>query len=195
MSNRHISNRGEILETIILGLLLLEPMTSYELRKHITEKFSMMCSDSAGSIQVALKKLLSCQFIQFTECVENGKNKKRYEITQAGRHKFNDWIKQPMNHRKAKNMELSKLFFMGNVEKEKRASLLTSYLETLRTDWEGLTNMRQGIIASLGGADTSVLSDKTQYQLATLDYGIALFAFEMEWYERLLNQIEEGLHQ
>lgn len=182
------------MESIILGLLLLEPMTSYELRMHIKEKFSMMCSDSAGSIQVALKKLSAGQLVQFTEAVENGKNKKRYEITDAGREAFSAWVQQPMNHRKAKNIELSKLFFMGTVEKDRRAPLLAEYVESLEADWRELTTMRGGILSSLGGTDPQALPDEVQYQLTMLEYGIALFTFEKEWYGELLQRIGEGTH-
>lgn len=182
------------METIILGLLLMEPMTSYDLRNHIKQKFAMMCSDSPGSIQVALKKLLSGGHIKFNEYVENGKNKKKYEITDAGHSMFNAWLAQPMNHRKAKNMELSKLFFMGHVEANQRRSLLNAYRESLCADWKELDKLREDILTSMGGIPISSLSDEVQYQLATLDYGIALFSFEMDWYEKLLEQIEKGKH-
>ena len=43
----------------LLGLLMLKEMTVYQLKAMIAENFSSMCSDSMGSIQAALKKLLS----------------------------------------------------------------------------------------------------------------------------------------
>lgn len=38
------------------------------------------------------------------------------------------------------------------------------------------------------------LPELIQYQITTLDYGIALFEFEINWYENLINKIESGEH-
>lgn len=155
----------------------------------------MMCSDSAGSIQVAIKKLIAENLIVYTEYVENGKNKKQYEITDEGREIFNAWIVKPMRHYKAKNMELTKLFFMGAVEKKKRVPLLKSYLVSLKTDWQALITLQKEVLESTGkSAIYDPLPELIQYQITTLDYGIALFEFEINWYENLINKIESGEH-
>ena len=51
-------------------------MTAYELRNVIRNNFKSMCSDSLGSIQAALKKLLMLEMVTFEELVEKGVNKK-----------------------------------------------------------------------------------------------------------------------
>ena len=46
------------MEFLILGLLILSPMTGYELQQFIKAKpGSLICSHSAGSVQTALGKL------------------------------------------------------------------------------------------------------------------------------------------
>ena len=45
------------MEYIILGLLILSPMTGYELQQFIKNNLSLICSPSAGSMQTAVKKL------------------------------------------------------------------------------------------------------------------------------------------
>ena len=64
------------MENIILGLLLLQSRTIYQLRKLINEGLHLMYSCSMGSIQVAIKKLLRHGHISFSEICENGKLKK-----------------------------------------------------------------------------------------------------------------------
>lgn len=182
------------MDKIILGLLLIRPMTSYELRVHIKNKFTMMCSDSAGSIQIAIRKLLTENLIVFIEYVENGKNKKQYKITDKGQQVFSTWVEEPMNHRKAKNIELTKLFFMGTVERAKRVQLLKTYLVSLKVDWKALKAMQTEALASLDAATNSEFTDSIQYQMITLDYGISLFEFEIKWYEELIKKMEEGEH-
>ena len=41
------------MEYLILGLLILSPMTGYELRQFIRQNLALICSDSAGSVQTA----------------------------------------------------------------------------------------------------------------------------------------------
>ena len=45
------------MEYLILGLLLLAPMTGYELQRFIKQNLTLICSSSAGSVQTALTKL------------------------------------------------------------------------------------------------------------------------------------------
>ena len=46
------------MENIILSLLLLKSMTIYEMRTFIQKNLGFVCSDSLGSLQSAIKKLL-----------------------------------------------------------------------------------------------------------------------------------------
>lgn len=45
------------MEFLILGLLMLSPMTGYELQQFIKQNLALICSHSAGSVQTALAKL------------------------------------------------------------------------------------------------------------------------------------------
>ena len=45
------------MEFLLLGLLILSPMTGYELQQFIRQNLSLICSHSAGSVQTALAKL------------------------------------------------------------------------------------------------------------------------------------------
>lgn len=46
------------MDKIILSILILKRLTAYEIRNIIRQNYSSMCSDSLGSIQVALKNCL-----------------------------------------------------------------------------------------------------------------------------------------
>ena len=45
------------MEYLVLGLLILSPMTGYELQQFIRQNLALICSHSAGSVQTALAKL------------------------------------------------------------------------------------------------------------------------------------------
>ena len=97
------------MENIILGLLLLDSRTIYQLRERISKGMDLMYSSSMGSIQAAIKKLLNQGYICYEECVENGKYKKIYSITDSGKHHFFEWINSPFETQSTKNPELLKV--------------------------------------------------------------------------------------
>lgn len=185
------------MEKIILGLLMIKEMSGYEMRRFIKNHLALMCSDSAGSFQTALQKLLATSMISCAEHVEKGKNKKLYTITDVGRDSFFQWEEQPMNHKKAKNIELVKLFFLGTLSVEKRAPLLRAYLSQLTVEQKELMALREDILKSEAVylksiANNKEAMDRFRYQMATLDYGIASFNFEIEWYGQFVQRMEEN---
>ena len=64
------------MENIILSLLILKEMTIYQIRSYIQQKLSTVCSDSLGSIQAALKKLLDRGDITVSEYTETTSSRK-----------------------------------------------------------------------------------------------------------------------
>lgn len=98
------------MEYLILGLLLLSPMTGYQLQQFIKKNLALICSHSAGSVQTALSKLEREGKILARETAEGRRRKKCFAVTEAGRAAFSDWVAQPMQAGKVKNMELSRLF-------------------------------------------------------------------------------------
>ena len=83
------------MEYLILGLLLLAPMTGYELQRFIKQNLALICSSSAGSVQTALTKLEKEGRIAAAETVEGRRRKKTFSITPAGRQAFAAWVARP----------------------------------------------------------------------------------------------------
>ncbi len=176
------------MENIILGLLLLQARTIYELRKRINAGLNLMYSCSMGSIQAAIKKLLKSGCIVFDEKIENGKVKKLYSITLEGKRQFDLWVNSSIDIGNAKNPELSKIYFMGLAEKETRIKLIEKHIDDLKIVYSDLEK-----ICSEG----DVLSNEMQeneifyFQLQTAKYGRDLMKFNIEWYKKLLKNIKE----
>lgn len=176
------------MEFIILGLLLIKPMTGYEIGRFIKTNLSMICSDSAGSLQTAIKKLISDEKITFSEFVENGKNKKQFSITLVGKTEFSRWVQKPMQIEKVKNMELSKLFFLGFAEKEQRVAAISSYINQLEEAKSSLLAIKKSFEQMELKPDS--LHEIFCYQYYTLEYGIDSVVFEIGWYKKLLSKME-----
>lgn len=175
------------MDNIILGLLLLTNRTIYELRERIDKGLYLMYSSSMGSIQAAVKKLLRAGYIQYEESVENGKYKKIYSITDSGRMYFSEWVNAPMNAQNIKNPELARIYFMGFSDRQKRSVSIRAYL----ADLEKLYGILQMICEEADESEVpEAYRDVFRYQFATARYGRDLMKFNIEWYEKLLTEME-----
>lgn len=174
------------MDNIILGLLLLSSRTIYQLRERIDKGLNMMYSSSMGSIQAAIKKLLNCEYIQYEEVVENGKYKKIYSITDRGKQNFIEWLSTPMEIQSSKNPELAKLYFMGFSTKEKREAVLQEYVSKLKEQYDILNAIcKEAENVKIPDENKAIL----HYQLTAARYGKDFMKFNIEWYQKLLDEI------
>ena len=188
MQHVTISNIGKQMENIILGLLLLQSRTIYQIRKRINDGLNLMYSCSTGSIQAAIKKLLRNGYISVREITENSKLKKFYSITDCGKNYFHAWLNTPIDSSAAKNPELSKIYFLGFAEQETRIKLIENHIEDLikmHSDLEKICN--EGAILLNENQNNDIID----YQLQTASYGRDFMKFNIEWYQRLLKNIKE----
>ena len=201
------------MDKIILGILMLHRMTAYELRNFIKNNFKSMYSDSLGSIQAALKKLFEFEMVTFEELVEKGVNKKRYSITETGQEALIEWIKIPINTSKTKNYDFGKLFFMGYVSKKDQKTLIDKIIISMEEEYEALKKLKESIdveeeseeienylltdieykerIKNLDKGKELIenIREISKFTLATLDYGIDVTAFNIEWFKKLKKRI------
>ena len=195
-------------------MLLCKAMTVYEIRNYIIKNLTTVCSNSLGSIQTAIKKMLSKGYIEVREYVENGLNKKKYSITDKGLSEYKNWVGTPINLSKMTNMEESKLFFLGVAPKEKRISFLTAMNKDLEGELKALTaikestlNAKEAIIddnvrnisKETKNVDNllsvsnekdlkAVLLNTYDYQMELLEYSIERTKFDLSFYKNLLKK-------
>ena len=174
------------MDHIILGLLLLQSRTVYQLRDRINKGLNFMYSSSMGSIQAAIKKLLGGGYISFEEAVENGKYKKIYSITESGKQLFFHWVNAPIEAQTPKSPELTKLYFMGLSSQENREARIEQHLFYLKGQYEILNAICEE--ADNIKIDTEYF-DIFQYQHMSAIYGRDLMKFNIDWYEGLLQKM------
>lgn len=203
------------MDKIILGILMLRRMTAYEIRNIIKNNFKSMCSDSLGSIQSALKKLFELKMVTYEELVEKGVNKKRYAITDVGQEALIEWIKIPVDTSKTKNLDFGKLLFMGYVSKSDRKKLIDKIILSLEREYAELKKLKESIVAEEeiatlenylftdieyeerirrlnNGNDISEnIKEISKFTLATLDYGIDMTVFNIEWFKKLKKKVKQ----
>ena len=200
------------MEYIILGLLLFKPMTVYEIRVYIQKNLTTICSDSLGSIQIAVKKLLNKGYITTKEYLERGLVKKKHSITSLGVEHYKEWVGSPINIAKMTNMEESKFYFLGTASKEKRISFLKSYISSLKEQFNKLVRIKE---LTKGAKDIaihthlerianekqitdnlsvvseednmqSIFENTYSYQIYLLEYGLNRVKSDISFYENIL---------
>jgi DNA-binding PadR family transcriptional regulator len=171
---------------LILGLLMLRDFTVYEIQSFLRTGMYLMYSDSLGSIQVALAKLLKADLVAFSEHVENGRNKKVYTITDAGRGHFQDWLSEPFSSAASQSRVLTKIFFLGMLTPKERESVVSSYVALLDQKLGVLISVKEN--ADAVPVDDS-LADVAAYQIATIQLAVDMLRHEAGLFTSLLETI------
>lgn len=154
---------------VIIGLLLIGPATLYTLNKQFEQGISLFYSASLGSIRSALTVLLDKGLVTVAESVENGRSKKTYTITDAGRVAFTEWMLAPIVGGNLETVALSKLYLLGLLPADARAGILADITDRIARDERELEQLA-------GRLDAIELPEEYReifrYQRLTLDYGL-----------------------
>lgn len=206
------------MENIILSLLLLKAMTIYEMRTYIQQNLSTVCSDSLGSMQSAIRKLLEKGYVSVKEFVDNNTLKKQYRVTPEGVEYYKGWVGTPINIQKMKSMEEGKFFFLGVAPGEKRVAFLKSYISDLEGEYNKLLAIKDYVDATQQTAierNTKRIKDDAalvknllevsgeksveqavtnidNYQLYMLEYGLERIQADLEFYKKILKRELKG---
>ncbi len=202
------------MENIILSLLLLKSTTIYEMRTYIQKVLSTVCSDSLGSMQIAIKKLLEKGYVFVTEYVENNTLKKQYSITPEGVEYYKTWAGTPINIQKMKSMEVGKIFFLGIAPGERRVEFLKSYISDLEGEYEKLLVIKDYVdktqttsierntkrikedpalvnnLLEVSGEKIieQVVTNIDNYQVYMLEYGLERMKADLDFYKKILKR-------
>ena len=172
------------MDNIVLGLLLLQSRTIYQLRARIGQGLHLMYSSSMGSIQAAVRKLLKAGYIQYEERTEKGRRKKLYSVTDRGRQHFLAWVNTPMEAGSGRDPELAKLYFMGF--SQNRTEALEEYIVRLEERYRLL----DGLCREAEGMELPKEQERIWFfQLASARYGRDITRFHIQWYQTLLKEM------
>ena len=178
------------MEYLILGLLMLSPMTGYEIQQFIKRNLSLICSYSGGSLQTTLNRLHREGRISAQESRLGGRRKKTFSITPQGKEMFIRWVEKPVDIGRMRNSELSRLLFMGLAEPEKRLEAIRGYIRKIQQTQCVLEQLRE-LYKWAQAQFPEQQDDVRRFQGYALEYGIAAVEFERNWYEQLLKTMEE----
>lgn len=103
----------------ILGMLSLQPMSGYDIRKTVQVSIQHFWSESYGQIYPALKQLETQRLVRRAPGKQEGRSGRQvYALTPAGRRNLRAWLVREPRVRPFRNELLLKLFFGQLVSRE-----------------------------------------------------------------------------
>jgi DNA-binding PadR family transcriptional regulator len=169
----------------ILGLLSIEPMSGYDIRRNLGESLSYFWSESFGQIYPALRRLEAARLIAPVRAsVSDRRRRKTYSLTAAGRTHLRTWLARPPKPQPPRHELLLKLFF----GRQAPAGACAAHLRRLRLDQEQLA-------ATLAGLERQLKVERAghpdlRYWLAVLSFGVERAESLAEWSERTLRALD-----
>lgn len=164
---------------VILGLLLLRPMSLYDLIRAFEEGVSLFYSASSGSLKRALDGLLAQGKVEVQSVDTGGRGRKVYRVTDEGQAAFRSWMLAGAPGASTETAVLARLFFLGLVAEGERAAVLRRIEEWIQADLVRLEAL-QARVDRVEVPDD--LAEVAVYQRATLAYGVASHRFAQEWF-------------
>ncbi|MCL2353402.1 MAG: PadR family transcriptional regulator [Defluviitaleaceae bacterium] len=208
------------MEDFILGLLMVSRLTAYQIHIAIKTNYEGICSSSIGNIQRALKKLHEKGYVNLDEVQEGKVLKKIFSITAEGRKRFMEWLSEPLDLLKVKNMEHGRLLLMGFLSKEKQMENIDitiakykeayKYMKSIEENYKKLSKEEMANIIYKQYEDNKEEIDQTisfiekedhidlfenlsKYSIATLKLGIDEIEFTLKWFENFKKELEKEM--
>jgi DNA-binding PadR family transcriptional regulator len=165
-------------EYILLGFLMEQNMTGYEMKQHMSISTSYFVDASFGSIYPSLKRLEQKGLVEFREITESGKAKKVYSIKDRGREELKKWLVTPLISSKVDiSSVLAKIFFFRFLPQEQAVTLIKQGIQDLEASRQDLLNLK-----------AKVAQYADPFELCTLDFGLDNYDFTIRWCQgHLLN--------
>lgn len=163
---------------LVLGLLLDQPMTGYDIRKHVRTVLSAATSTSYGTLYPILHRLQTEGCVVVEEIPQKGRPpKKVYRITPSGERELTAWLKQPPEADKVRREFLLKLYLARHLSRPEVLKLLEQRrAETL----EALNNLR-----------TRPKNGSREQDNWIRDYVVALHKAEIAWLDKVTAGLDE----
>jgi PadR family transcriptional regulator AphA len=161
---------------LILGLLAQNPMTGYDMRKHVQDVLNVVTNASYGSLYPTLHKLLEDGAVQMDEVEQVGRPaKKIYRITHQGTKDLQGWLTEPPAEDKIKREFLLKLYFAQEMPEEELRTMLRRRREEMQVRLAELSEERE------------TANDPRQKWI--LDYALSMYQAEMAWLEQVQGEL------
>jgi len=160
-------------------------MSGYDIRRNLEESLSHFWSESYGQIYPTLKKLEAARLITAVKhAPSEGRRRKTYTITHAGRERLRAWLAEPPRAQPPRSELLLKLFF----GRQAPPGACAAHLRRLRVQQEHLADTLERLETELQRERRG--HPDLPYWLATIGFGIERAQSLIDWSESALRFLE-----
>jgi DNA-binding PadR family transcriptional regulator len=171
------------MQFVILGLLLIERMSLYDLHKQFTAGLGLFYGASFGSIQRALRQLIDAGMVTVTDDPSSARRRKIHAVTDEGRRAWESWMREPIGGSNAETALLAKVYLLGVLPADDdRAAVLSTLRSNVDTARDELNELARALDAQEIPAEYATIFS---YQRATLDYGLRTHELALRWLDDL----------
>ena len=115
-------------EYVILGALSLRPLTGYEIKQLVDGATRFFWAASYGQIYPELRRLEDAGLIAGEADPQGGRKRNRYRLTETGRERLHEWLREPSAGYELRDEGLLKLFFARDLDLEGQLAVVRSML-------------------------------------------------------------------
>ena len=171
------------MQFVILGLLMMRPMSLYDLHAQFSAGPSLFYSASFGSIHRALRQLVAQGMVTVDDAPGSTRGRKLHTPTAAGVDAWRRWMHEPIGGSNAETAMLAKVYLLGLLEdgEERRRAI-----DVLRASVTDELSALRGVAAGLDSTEIpQEYAGIFRYQRATLDYGLRSHELALAWLDDL----------
>jgi PadR family transcriptional regulator, regulatory protein AphA len=191
VSTRYVKKRNlrnQKTRFAVLGMLTLQPMSGYDIRKAVDESIAHFWNESYGQIYPILKELAKDGLITAHTSRSRFRNRQEYAITAAGRAALEAWLGTAPRNDVVRNELLLKLFFARNAPLRQSLSHLEEYRRSQAAELRHFRSMERDLMR-----EHSTHRD-LPYWLITLRFGISHCEATIRWAENALRELQQSTH-
>lgn len=178
------------LDHAILGFLNYEPMSGYDLKSVFDMSVKHFWPADQSQIYRTLSKLAEQGYAEIERVQQEDKpDRKVYHITESGKTELHRWLTTGISLCGDRCAQLIQIFFAGGLTDEEILIMLRGMAEETR---KGL-GMLQAIKEHAREPENAKPRDSFFWWL-TLDKGIHMTHASLEWFEKVIAQIENKEH-
>ena len=169
---------------VVLGMLRRRPRSGYEIKALVDRSTRHFWAASYGQLYPELKRLARAGLIEGQSAPTGGRRRVIYRLTPAGMQTLLDWLREPHFSHELRDEGLLKLFFADALSDEEALELVRA-----------IRRRHERALEQLRAVDEKARLTAPPFSYLTLEYGLAMSAFTIEWFSaverRLVEQADE----
>jgi DNA-binding PadR family transcriptional regulator len=155
---------------VILGFLMYGPKSGYDIKKLMSLSTAHFYETSYGSIYPSLERMEKAGLVHAERSEGSGRLRRVFELREAGRQAFLEWLVSPLDIKKGPSQLLARLFFLGCLPTAEARKAIKGFGKA--------ASARRALVA---GAIENLPLEPDFFQASTQRFGLDYYAFLESW--------------